>query len=165
MRAYFLLVFLISSLTLIGQHTDHEDHEDHKHAHGHEHHNNEIGLAIAPVYFVSEKSTALGLHLHYIRSLHHSKWGLGVGYEKILDEHSHNILGGILSYRPISPLSFSLSPGINFSNSFKNIEFAIHGEVAYEFEIGDLHLGPVLDLARDHDDFHISLGVHIGIGF
>lgn len=133
--------------------------------HQHEHHHNEIGLAAAPVYFTNEKSIALGLHLHYIRMINHSKWGIGLGFEKIFDDHSHNIAGVIVSYRPIPPISFSIAPGVNVNNQLKNPEFAIHGEVAYEFEIGNIHIGPVLDIARDHEDVHFSLGLHLGIGF
>ena len=135
------------------------------HEENHEHHENEIGIAIASVYFIKEKSTALGLHLHYVRTIAHSKWGLGVGFEKIFDYHSHNIVDVIISYRPIHRLSFSLSHGINLNNRLKNPEFALHSEVAYEFVLGDFHIRPVLDLARDHEDVHLNLNLHLGYGF
>ncbi|MCZ2101976.1 MAG: hypothetical protein LC107_10620 [Chitinophagales bacterium] len=172
MRLLLISLFMSAALVLSAQQHEHhhhhdEDHSHHDHMHheGHDHHENEIGLAVAPVYFTKEKSVALGMHLHYLRTIHHSKWGLGLGFEKIFDEHAHNIAGIIISYRPIHPLSFSISPGINVDNRFKNPEFAIHGEIAYEFEFGNFHLGPVLDLARDHEEIHISLGVHFGYGF
>lgn len=138
---------------------------NHEEDHEHEHHENEIGVAIAPVYFIKEKSTALGLHLHYVRPIAHSKWGLGAGFEKIFDDHNHNIVDVIISYRPIHRLSFSLSPGINLDNRLENPSFALHGEVAYEFVLGNIHIGPVLDLAKDHEDVHLSLGLHLGYGF
>ena len=43
--------------------------------------------------------------------------------------------------------------------------FALHLEASYEWEIGDVHLGPVVEYAYDEEDAHISLGLHIGIGF
>ncbi|MEO5907479.1 MAG: hypothetical protein ABIQ11_12180 [Saprospiraceae bacterium] len=45
------------------------------------------------------------------------------------------------------------------------VAFALHAETAYEFELSNFHLGPVLESAYDPEDFHISLGLHTGIGF
>lgn len=45
----------------------------------HEHHQNEIGLANSGYYFLKEKSWSYGLHLHYIRNIGSSPFGIGVG--------------------------------------------------------------------------------------
>lgn len=45
------------------------------------------------------------------------------------------------------------------------LNFALHLEASYEFEIGDLHIGPVIEYAYDTEDQHLSLGLHVGIGF
>ena len=34
-----------------------------------------------------------------------------------------------------------------------------------EFEFNNFHIGPVLEFAYDPEDYHISLGLHIGFGF
>lgn len=63
------------------------DEYDHEHKNHHDHHRNEIGVANAPVYFINEKQFAYGLHVHYIRSIPNSKFGIGLGYERIFDAH------------------------------------------------------------------------------
>ena len=140
-------------------------HSEAHHNH-HDHHRNEIGIANSAVYFVNEKELAYGFHIHYMYYIEDSKFGMGLGYERITDKHKHNTFGIIGSYRPIDKLSFSLSPGITFEDEeSSNIHFALHLETAYEFEINNFHLGPVLGFAYDPEDYHISLGIHIGYGF
>jgi hypothetical protein len=45
------------------------------------------------------------------------------------------------------------------------MNFALHAKTAYEFELKNFHLGPALEFAYDPKDFHVSLGLHVGIGF
>ena len=138
-----------------------EHNEDH-----HNHHRNEIGIANALVYFVKEEVFAYGLHIHYVYNLAETKFGIGLGFERIFDQHKHNTLGIVGSFRPIDKLSIILSPGITFEdNENSNLNFALHFEVSYEFEINNFHIGPVLEFAYDPEDYHISLGLHIGYGF
>ena len=35
----------------------------------------------------------------------------------------------------------------------------------HEFEIKNIHIGPALEFAYEPEDFHISLGIHLGYGF
>lgn len=152
----FLLPFVINA-----QEVDVEEEDSH-----HEHHRNEIGIGNAPVYFVKEKVLSYGLHLHYMYNLPHTKFGLGVGYEKIFDEHKHNTVALIFNYRPVDKLNFSISPGLaSENNEFDKSILAIHFETSYEFEIHDFHVGPVFEFAASKEDLHISLGLHFGIGF
>ena len=41
----------------------------------------------------------------------------------------------------------------------------MHFEVVYEFEIGELHTGPVAEYAWSPNDAHAMIGLHIGFGF
>ena len=68
-------------LILIGQNLFAQDVEEIEH---HHHHHNEIGIANAPVYFVNEKELAYGLHIHFLRTISHTRFGIGLGYERIL---------------------------------------------------------------------------------
>lgn len=134
--------------------------------HFHDHHSNEIAVASTSVYLLGEKEFALGLHVHYVYNIPNTKFGLGVGYERIFDDHNHNLLGIIGSYRPIEHLNLNLSPGLKYQKfSLSTVEFAIHVETSYEFEIKNFHLGPVAGIAFSPGDFHIGLGIHLGIGF
>ncbi len=133
--------------------------------HSLDHHKNEIGVANSPVYFLKENLFAYGLHIHYVRNIAKSKFGLGLGYEKIFDEHNHKTFGIVATFRPIEKLSFNISPGFTIEDNNPKANFALHFETSYEYEIKNFHIGPAFEFAYDPEDFHISLGLHIGYGF
>lgn len=152
--ATFLVAFASKSFA---QSTEHDD--------DHEHHKNEFGVANAPVYFLKEKVFSYGLHVHYIRNIADTKFGVGLGYERIFDEHEHSTYGLVVTYRPVEKLSFNASPGATFEGGSSAANFALHLETSYEVEINNFHIGPVLEFAYDPEDIHISLGLHFGYGF
>lgn len=155
-----LLLFLSGLLQAQENKTSSTEHGNH------EHHQNEIGIANAPIYFIKEKTFSYGLHLHYIHKLGESKFGLGAGYERIFDTHGHNTFGLVGCYSPVDKLSLTLSPGITLEDVNPGVvNFALHFETVYEFEIKNIHLGPVFEFAYDPEDYHISVGLHIGYGF
>lgn len=158
-NALFLLPVLICPSNLFAQNMD-TDHD-----HEHHHHRSEIGIANAAVYFINEEEFAYGLHIHYVHGIGESDFSIGLGYERIFDEHKHNTMGVVFMYRPLERLSFSLSPGLAFEDESSHTNFAIHLETAYEFEINNFHIGPVLEVAYDVEDVHLSLGLHVGYGF
>ena len=91
---------------------------------------------------------------------------MGVGYERIFDEHKHNTFGVIIQYNPVEHLVLSFSPGITFRDIHASgLHFGLHFETLYEFEIGIFHIGPVAEFAYYIEDYHVSLGVHLGFGF
>jgi len=134
--------------------------------HHHDHHKNEIGIANSPVYFINEKELAYGLHLHYVRAIRDTKFGVGLGYERIFDEHKHNTIGVVGAYSPVEQVTLNLSPGVSFEDAAGSaVHFACHLEATYNIEIKNVHLGPVIEFAYDEEDYHISLGLHVGFGF
>ena len=134
--------------------------------HNHHHHKYELGLANSLVYFAGENEYAYGLHLHLVRNIVHSKFGYGIAYERVFDEHRHNTIGIVGSYNPISTLHINIAPGLAFEDSEpSDFKFAFHAEASYDFELGFLHVGPLLEFAYDPEEYHISLGLHIGYGF
>jgi len=62
-------------------------------------------------------------------------------------------------------LTFNISPGLTTEDKNSDLNFALHLESAYEFEINDFHIGPAFEIAYDPEDIHISLGLHVGYGF
>jgi hypothetical protein len=122
-------------------------------------------VANSPVYFFNEKEVSYGFHIHYIYSPQ-GKFGIGVGYERIFDEHKHHTIGIVGSYRITDRWSINLAPGITFEESFSNEKnFAAHLESTYEFELNNIHIGPAFEVAYDPEDIHISIGLHVGFGF
>jgi len=134
-------------------------------ADNHGHSKNEIAIAISAPYFINEEKLSLSLHLHYIYSIPNTKFGIGVSYEAIVLDPKHNTFGLVTTYSLLEHLSLALSPGVSFENGDSKAFFSLHGEISYGFEIGKLHIGPVLEYSYDPNDTHISLGLHVGFGF
>jgi len=130
-----------------------------------DHHKNEFGMANSPVYFLQSKEIAYGIHFHYTRHLGESKFGVGLAYERIFDEHKHNTFGAVLAFSPIEKWTLSASPGFTYEGLTKEIMPALHLETTYEFELGHFHIGPLFEFALDTEDQHLSLGLHLGYGF
>ena len=144
--------------------------QDHDHLHDlhdpNEHAANEIGVGNIISYLTGEQQFAYSLHFHYLRSIKNSRFGFGFGYEQIFDEHKHRTLGIIGSFRPISHLNLAISPGILFPNKENpGIRFAFHSEVGYEFELGPVHLGPMLEFATTFEEVHLGAGLHLAYTF
>lgn len=170
MKSIYLIIFglLLSAGMVTAQDHNHDhdhDHSDHTHHH-HSYHNNEIGIVNTPIYFLGEKEFAYGFHVHYVRNLDGTKLGIGIGYERIFDEHKHNTIGIVGSYNPVGNLIINLSPGIAWEGvAHSELHFALHLESSYDFELGPIHLGPILGLSYGEEDIHLGLGLHMGVGF
>jgi len=149
-----LLGFITTSIYSQGTNSDHD------------HHKYELGVANSLVYFVGENEYAYGFHLHLVRNIIHSNFGYGIAYERIFDKHKHNTIGIVGSYDLLKSLHISIAPGLSFEDSEpSDFKFAFHTEASYDFDLGNLHVGPLLEFAIDPEDYHISLGLHIGYGF
>lgn len=153
----FLVTFLILTLSAKAQHEDHD----------HEHPFNEIGFSNNAVYNVTEKEIAYSIHIHYIRIFEKNEdFGLGMGYERIFDDHKHNSFNVILMYRPFNHFSLNIAPGVIWLDSEKNsLKPAMHLEGLYEFEIGPIHMGPIIGVGLNTNDMHLSTGLHLALGF
>ncbi len=133
---------------------------------GHHDHKNEIGIANSPVYFVNEAEFSYGFHAHYVRAYKETSFGYGLGYEHIFDEHKHNTVSLVAAYRYKEFWNLIASPGVTFEeNNFDDPRFSLHIEASYEYELGDFHIGPAFEVAYDPEDYHISLGLHVGYCF
>ncbi|MCH8905259.1 MAG: hypothetical protein IIA45_15280 [Bacteroidetes bacterium] len=134
----------------------------------HHHHKNELSIAAGIVPLVAEDKLTVGFHLHYIRGIGEAhRIGIGVGLETILDEHKHYTISAVLHYRLYKGLIVSAAPGLLIlkQNSTNEYQFAQHIELAYEFEVGEFHIGPVVELGLEKAGVHYMGGIHLGIDF
>lgn len=156
LKTIFVIIFGLISTAIYSQEINHN----------HDHNKYELGIANSSVYFAGENEYAYGFHLHFGRNIQHSKFGYGIAYERIFDEHRHNTIGIVGSYNPFKSIHINIASGIAFEDlKPSDLKFAFHAETSYNFELGSFHVGPMLEFAFDPEDIHISLGLHIGYGF
>jgi len=148
---------------------EHDNGHDHDHDHeskfDHDHSGWELGLALGGVALLDESEVAFGLHLHLLRGVEALPgWRFGFGAEGVFDEHGHGNLSVVINYRIFGGLNASVAPGIVLMELADGWapRFASHFEVAWEFEVGGIHLGPVVEYAWSSVDRHAMVGVHIG---
>jgi hypothetical protein len=142
--------------------------EPRKHDHRHDTHPFHLGFGTAITHIFNEPGIAPGFHLHLIRQFGNElRWGIGLGYEAIADEHLHNGLNLILNLQPVNRFSVNIAPGITLGRHDGKTEILPSGhlEAIYEFDIGKIHLGPMIGYGLDRNDSHVSFGLHIGLGF
>jgi hypothetical protein len=141
-------------------------------------HNNElaIGIGVLPNHDFS-----VGFHAHYIKGIAlDNKLGLGIGFETILEEHTHNSYNLMCVYRFGSNingfLSIAYGAGVLRSSEESHEEhedeeheekitssFAQHVEIVYELNHKrGFCYGPVLDIGFDNNEIHYMIGFHIG---
>lgn len=163
MRLLFVFILFFLSLTSFAQ--DNHAHDEHKHLH--EHGEWEIGAAFGVVPLFDEGEIAPGIHMHLLQQ---NKLidGLmvGIGFEGVLDEHTHLNAGLVFNYNVYKGLFAAVSPGILWINHDEwESAFVTHFELSYEFEVGRIHIGPIVEYSISKLDKHMMVGVHVGIGF
>lgn len=162
----YLLIIICISTSITANAEKIIEKKVHQHTHNHEENREELGIATAPVFLVNDKEWVYGLHVHYVYHLFpNPKWGLGLGYERLFDDHKHNFIGIIGAYNPIEHLGLTLAPGILYEGRTKELGFALHFETVYEFELGSFHLGPTAGVGASSEDMHLSIGLHFAYAF
>lgn len=158
--SYYLLFF---SLLIFNSSLYAQDPALHEH---HPHESNEIGLGLGVSYNVEEAEWAPAVHAHYLRYLGEEKmFGLSGGFESILDEHTHYSITIGIHYRLFDFINLGISPGFSRSTVEKKWEFVSHFEAVTEFEMGFMHLGPMVEYAIGFNHSHALIGLHLGFGF
>lgn len=164
MRLRLLALFLLLFNFAVAQ--------DHDHSHDHNHnldsHRHHLGLGLGAASLFAENEIAPVVHLHYLyRVAPLSPVSIGLGFESILDDHTHNTISALINYELIPRLSIVGGPGITFAKEDGESHTAMsgHAEMIYEFTVGEFHLGPMIGFGFDKEESHASLGVHIGLGF
>ncbi len=153
----FLFISGFFSESMMAQHEEHH----------HEHHPWELGGALGAVFSIEEKHTAPGIHAHVLRNLgEEKKFGVGIGFETILDEHQHLNFGIPVNYNTHRGFIFTATPGVLFKKETDwELNPSVHLETLYEFAFDHFHTGPMIELALAPNDIHLMLGIHIGFGW
>lgn len=168
---YFLGILLLSISIFSAQAQINPDDHKNDHAHSKLHndsHRFHIGFGGAGTYIFGADVLAPGIHVHFIRQMgKHHQWGIGLGYEGIVDEKVHNGLNLLLNYRPVSFLTINTGPGLVIGKHDGEMEVspAFHTEAVFEFNLAGFHVGPMIGYGIDNEHSHVSVGVHFGIGF
>ncbi|MBU1099109.1 MAG: hypothetical protein KKA84_01805 [Bacteroidetes bacterium] len=157
-----LFVFALSlSNILLAQDSDTHHHHDSDY---------ELGFSFGLNHLVEENETPLSAHIHLLRKLGDENiWeriALGLGYEHIFSEHTHYSVVGTISINPIWHFVFDVSPGVLITEheGSNESQFVTHIELTYEFEVGEIGIGPVVGYGVSSEDNHYTIGLHIGIG-
>ena len=138
---------------------DHVIRDDHKY---------HIGIGGTGALITHERGIKPSLHFHFVRQLGENRtWGVGLGYESILEKQLHQGVYILLNYHLFENLVVNIAPCFTFGkhNSESEINPAAHLEAVYEIEAGLFHFGPMLGFGIDPGDAHFSAGLHIGFGF
>lgn len=126
-------------------------------------HKFELGGSIGAAYIVQEQWAA-SIHAHGVWRIPHTPVSLGVGYERLYDDHNHNTVSLVSQFHIYAGLSGAIAPGITWDDD--GTSASLHLETLYEFEMNDyVHLGPSFEVAFDQHATHLTPGLHIGIGF
>lgn len=139
---------------------------------------NEVGISTGVFYAVDDKDWGGGIHLHYFRSIGKSnRWAVGGYLEQAWFEDSHVSVGIGAKFEVLERLCLGAFPGVTLARHHHEEEggtdkartkgeFSMHWELVYDLiEWKLFHLGPVLDYSWSKNDSHITLGVHIAVGF
>jgi hypothetical protein len=138
--------------------------ENHDHSNEHKHH---LGVGFAASHISEKAGLKPGFHIHYLRQIGESEhWAMGLGYESVLTDPSHNSVNFLMNFRPIHMISINAGPGLVFGKHEDEFEVnpAFHTEAVLEFEINKLHIGPLIGYGFDKEDSHFSFGIHLGFG-
>jgi|SaaInlStandDraft_5_1057022.scaffolds.fasta_scaffold144480_2 hypothetical protein len=130
-------------------------------------HKNELGISMAPVFFIPSEEVSFGLHAHYVKNIKSENFGIGLGAEYIFNEEKHQTYSVVFDYRLIGGLHVIAAPGVAIESELEKYEavFAVHLETNYEFELKHFNLGPSFEFAWDPHDIHYNLGIHVAIPF
>lgn len=158
-----LLLFLVLNTIFLSVSGRHDEHE-----HLHDFHKYHLGFGVAGAHIKSTNGISPGFHIHLLRQLgEEKKWGIGLGYEAIVEENLHNGLNLLANWHPVDFLSVNAGPGIAFGKHDGTNEVlpAFHTEAVFEFNVGNIHIGPMAGFGIDREESHFSVGVHLGFGF
>ncbi|MBP9674894.1 MAG: hypothetical protein KBD63_07330 [Bacteriovoracaceae bacterium] len=168
MKFFKNLIFFFVPYLVVAQAIAQETKTTNLDFHHHEHKKWEFGTALGVVPILNEDEVSWGIHAHLLRSMESIKrLKIGFGLENIFDEHAHINTSAVFNYQISQGFSASYSPGILFfkENSKWEKYFSSHFEFLYEFEIGNYHLGPIVEYSYAKVDQHLMFGIHFAFGF
>jgi len=146
-----ICIFFLICVTISVAGQDIDDDQDHQH----DVHKYHLGFGIAGAHLSGEEGLAPGFHLHFIRQLGESQnWGLGLGYEAIVEENLHSGINLLANYHPFDFLSFNAGPGLVFGKHNGESETlpAFHTEAVFEFDLHRIHIGPMAGFGIDKEE-------------
>lgn len=128
---------------------------------------NSIAMTTSPLYLIREGDLAIGMRFHYIRQIKPgSKYGIGLGLERIFDEHGHNAINALGSYQATENWIFLAAVGIGSEDeNLTETNFTTHFETIYQLYLKAFRIGPAFEFSWDPEDIHFGLGLRLGAMF
>jgi len=119
--------------------------------------NIEVGIGTGLSYISTEKNFAPSVHVHLSKDIS-EHFSLGIGYEALLDEDEHHIVGVRLGYYTPFGVVLSYMPGVYVN---KDGRVSHHFEAMKLLPISSVHFGIFTAVSVEKDP-HYTLGVHLG---
>lgn len=121
-----------------------------------------LGVSGGWVYLSDDKTTAPGLQLEYEyrfmaadRSLH-----LASCVEYIFAEEQHIGLGLGIGFSIYRHWEIEVGPGVMFEGD--DHFYCIHLATSYEWDLGAISMGPIVEIAHTGSHYHLLAGVKLG---
>ena len=157
MKRFITILFFLCNLQMLSA-------QDHSHSHENFH----VGLGVTEAYSTGHNEFNPGIHLHLMKSIGHANfWKVGLGYEFLNGDEKHHSFYLPLAMQLFEGFTLSVAPGVVMAKEDGVNESLLSGHVEglYEFELGPLHLGPLIGFGFNRHESHIGLGIHAGFGF
>lgn len=127
----------------------------------------ELGYSTNISYLKYEATFSPQLSLYYKRNVS-GFFAIGAGYNAIFDEHFHNTLHLITSFRLYRELFVSINPGLVFKSYRGRAQtlYSLGFSTNYQMNISEkIHVGPKAEVVVAQDDMNYLLGFNMGLSF
>lgn len=166
-----LIVFSVLTPRAFSQHDEHhEEDKSHDKEHHEVHHQNHLALFLGATSNFDHHTTGatLGFDYEYRFKTMHNLLGLGLFGEYVWSGSGEVIVGIPIFIHPVENLKFVVAPIMVFAEDHDTHENEKHfgGRlgVGYNFHLGKLSLGPVVNLDYSNT-VALNYGLTVGFGF
>ena len=156
MRTLILILIFLFSIQLYSQESEEKEEKQIE--------ENFFEIVVSGVYVYTPESGNFDPSIEALLTYWLSeKWGAGIGYSLVFEDHERvgNEILTVASHKPWEFLTVNFGPNFSLANSEKDFEVSAYLEGELNFDIGNIHFGPVLGTLIG-EEFRIFGGFHLG---